>query len=447
MAVKVLVDAAVLASVVAALALTPRALARLPDPVRGAGRSVSPLVALALVTGLIYVNQALFTVYVLRVHDGDVSFIAPYMPAGWFDLATHNPVLRLLARDFPAPELLAPSVLRVQAFLELPFVLLAFATVARWLDPGLYRRIARSALLPLASVSYTIVFCVVEWDLRNPYTADDIAIRAVSAVLTPLLIARMAAHDSADARPLTAVRLLLFIGSLGALGVLVLVVYDTALLYNLGRLPERTPLALAGVGALGVLRPAAARLPAHLPGPGPAVTLVGQAVYRWLALFFVPALAIRYGVTFGTPALAAGAGSLTLAVAGLYALRDASTVQDPRPYRRAFRLVAQLGGASLVGAGAAYMVARWASGSYYEATLLLASAAFLVAAITACRLLDAGSRHRASSPSRPLGDRHTHGTSADRNCTPPQGRNPGGFDSSDSMGDGPVGGRLPRGES
>lgn len=78
MAVKVLVDAAVLASVVAALALTPRALARLPDPVRVAGRAVSPLVALALVTGLIYVNQALFTVYVLRVHDGDVSFIAPF---------------------------------------------------------------------------------------------------------------------------------------------------------------------------------------------------------------------------------------------------------------------------------------------------------------------------------------------------------------------------------
>ncbi|MFE4752578.1 hypothetical protein ACFRIB_20265 [Streptomyces mirabilis] len=73
-----------------------------------AARSVSPLVALALDSGLIYVNQALFTVYVLRVHDGDVSFIAPYMPAGWFDLATHNPVLRSIARGFPTPELLAP---------------------------------------------------------------------------------------------------------------------------------------------------------------------------------------------------------------------------------------------------------------------------------------------------------------------------------------------------
>jgi hypothetical protein len=70
-------------------------------------------------------------VYVLRVHGGDTSFIARYLPTGWFDLATHNPVLRSLGRLFPAPELLAPSVLRVQAFLELPFVLTAFATVAR----------------------------------------------------------------------------------------------------------------------------------------------------------------------------------------------------------------------------------------------------------------------------------------------------------------------------
>ncbi|MFF4348154.1 hypothetical protein [Streptomyces sp. NPDC001530] len=393
MTVKVLVDAVVLVSVVLALVLTPRVLARRPDAVGAAGRSVPPLAALALVTGLVYVNQVLFTVYVLRVHDGDPSFIARYLPAGWFDLATHNPVLRSLARGFPAPELLAPSVLRVQAFLELPFVLLAFATVVRWLDPGLYRRIARSALLPLAAVSYTVVFCVVEWDLRNPYTTDDIAIRAASAVLTPLLIARMAARDSAETRPPTAFRLLLFIASLGALGVLVLVGYDTALLYNLGRLPGRTPLALAAIGALVVLRLTAARLPVRPPGPGPAITFVGLAVSRWLALFFVPALAIRYGVTFGTPALAAGGGLLTMAVAGLYALRDASTTVEGRHrYGRVLRLMAQLGGASLAGAGAAYMAARWATGSYYEVSLLLASAAFLFTAIVVCGLTDVAVR-------------------------------------------------------
>jgi hypothetical protein len=100
----------------------------------GGDRGVfSPTVWLALVTCLVYVNQVLFTVYVLRVHGGDPSFIARYLPAGWFDLASAHPVLRGLAEHFPAPGLLAPSVLRVQAFLELPFVMLAFATAVRWL--------------------------------------------------------------------------------------------------------------------------------------------------------------------------------------------------------------------------------------------------------------------------------------------------------------------------
>ncbi|MFF4353977.1 hypothetical protein [Streptomyces sp. NPDC001530] len=198
---RVLVDVVVVASAVSALAITPRVLARRPGPpAAAAGRSVSPAAAPALVTGLVYVNQVLFTVYVLRVHDGDPSFISRYLPAGWFDLASANPALRTLAAHFPAPELLAPSVLRVTAFLELPFVLLAFATVVRWLDADLYRRIARSALPPSASVSYTAVFCLVEWDLRNPYTVDDLVIRAVSAVVTPVLLARLAGRDTATSR-------------------------------------------------------------------------------------------------------------------------------------------------------------------------------------------------------------------------------------------------------
>lgn len=403
MTAKALVNAVVLASAAAALALTPRVLARhLPDGVRarGSGRSISPLVPLALVTGLFYVNQVLFTVYVLRVHDGDPSFIARYLPTGWFDLATHNPELRSLARGFPAPDLLAPTVLRVQAFLELPFVLLAFGTVVRWLDADLYRRLARSALLPLASMSYTAVFCLVEWDLSNPYTVDDIVIRAVSALVTPLLMARMAPRDATEARRLTAVRLLLFIASLGALGVLVLVVYDTALLYNLGRFPERAPLGLAAAGALAVLRWADARLPNRPPDPGLAVTFVGHALRRWLALFFVPALAIRYGVVFGTPGLAAGAGLLTVGAAGLSALREVASVDVERRYRSVVWLLVQLGGAALLGAGAAYAVARWAGGSYYEATLLTASAAFLVTAIAVCGLTDAAVRQTLAQRTR-----------------------------------------------
>jgi hypothetical protein len=394
MAVKVLVDAAVLASVVAALALTPRALARLPDPVRVAGRSVSPLVALALVTGLIYVNQALFTVYVLRVHEGDPSFIARYLPAGWFDLASANPVLRRLAESFPAPDLLAPCVLRVQAFLELPFVLLAFATVVRWLDGDLYRRLARSALLSLASLSYTVVFCLVEWDLRNPYTVDDLVVRAASAVLTPLLIARLAARDTGAARtPASMSGLLVFIGSLGALGVLVLVAYDTALLYNLGRLDERLPLAAVAVGVLLGLRRAASRLP-HRSVSGPTLVFVRHALRHWLALFFVPALAVRYGVMFGTPQLAVRTGLLMATAACVLAGRDAWVqTRDAagggrwRPF--ALVLAGGLSCAVVGGAGAACGAVWLTPRSYYEVTLLSAMAAFLVTGVVVCGVVDA----------------------------------------------------------
>jgi len=61
-----------------------------------------PATSLAAVTALIYVNQVLFTVYVLRVHHGDPSFIARYLPSGWFAL-DRGGAIATLARHFPAP--------------------------------------------------------------------------------------------------------------------------------------------------------------------------------------------------------------------------------------------------------------------------------------------------------------------------------------------------------
>ncbi|MFE4425102.1 hypothetical protein [Streptomyces sp. NPDC056817] len=384
---RALVDVVVVASVISALAITPRVLARRSDPVGAAGHRVfSPAAWLALVTGLVYANQVLFTVYVLRVHAGDPSFVARYLPAGWFDLASANPVLRRLAELFPAPGLLAPSVLRVQAFLELPFVLMAFATVVRWLDAGLYRRLARSALLPLASVSYTAVFCLVEWDLRNPYTIDDVVIRAVSAVVTPLLIARVAARDESAFRvPSSVPGLLVFTGSLGSLGALVLVVYDTALLYNLGRLDDRLPLALAAGGALLGLRAVASRPAAARSAP--TLSFVVHALRHWLLLFFAPALAIRYGLLFGTPALALAAGALTAAVACVHAGRDTLAGAERHP-RAALRLAAGIGCAVLAGAVAAALALRLTPPSYEEIALLSAMGAFLVTGVAVCGLVD-----------------------------------------------------------
>ncbi|MFF3321500.1 hypothetical protein [Streptomyces sp. NPDC002889] len=390
MTVRAFVDAVVVASVAVAFVIAPRAVARRPDPARAVGRSVPPAVLLVLVTGLIYVNQVLFTVYVLRVHDGDASFLARYLPAGWFDLATANPALRGLAEVFPAPGLLAPSVLRVQAFLELPFVLLAFATVVRWLDAGLYRRIAHSALLPLAAASYTVVFCLVEWDLRNPYTVDDLVIRAVSALVTPLLIAHVAARDTGTTRVATSVPgLLVFIGSLGALGGLVLVVYDTALLYNLGRLDDRLPLALAAAAVLLCLRTAASHLPTRSRPAAPNLSFVVHALRRWLALFFVPALAVRYGLLFGTPQLGLAAGALSAAVACGLAGRDVlAETPHARDGRAALRLARGLGCAVLAGTAGAALALRLTPRSYGEVALMSAMAGFLVTGVVVCGLLD-----------------------------------------------------------
>ncbi|MFJ9871115.1 hypothetical protein [Streptomyces sp. NPDC101165] len=401
---KALVDSAVIASAASALALALRGLGRTGDS-SATGRSVSPFVALAITTALIYVNQVLFTVYVLRVHDGDPSFVARYLPAGWFDLASRNPALRHLAGHFPAPGLLAPSVLRVQAFLELPFVLLAFATVMRWLDADLYRRIARSAALPLASVSYTAVFCLVEWDLRNPYTVDDLVVRSVAAVLTPILVALCAARDRGTTRtPASVPGLLVFIGSLGALGVLVLVVYDTALLYSLGRLPERLPLALAAAVLLVSLRRVASRLEGRPARRGLTLAFLQHVLRYWLSLFFVPALAVRYGVLFGTPQLAASVALVTAATACVLAARDVlaearKTVDgsfgppdgQPPP---GLLLARRLGCAVLAGTGAACLAAWLTPRSYYEVTLLSAAAAFLVATVAVCGFADARSAIR-----------------------------------------------------
>lgn len=376
------VDALVVLSVVVAMALAPRAVARRRGPSGGrtARPALPPLAVLAVVTGLVYVNQVLFTVYVLRVHGGDPSFVARYLPEGWFDLASGNAVLRGLADGFPAPGLLAPSVLRVQAFLELPFVLSAFATVVRWLDTDLYRRLARSALLPLASVSYTAVFCLVEWDLRSPYTVDDIVVRGVSAVLAPCLFRWLAVRDTGLSRtPASVPGLLVFIGSLGALGALVLVVYDTALLYNLGRVAERLPLAAVAVVALAGLRRAAARLPDPVV-PGPTLTFALHALRHWLALFFLPALAVRYGVMFGTPELAAAAGVAVAVAAIVLAWREAA------PDAKRLGLV-------VLAAACAARAAAWATpASYYEVTLLAAMAASLVTGVVVGGLVDARAR-------------------------------------------------------
>ncbi|WP_030264832.1 hypothetical protein [Streptomyces sp. NRRL B-24484] len=377
-----LVDAAVAGSVAAALRQAPRVLRRPAPTATATGRrTAAPETALAAVTALILLNQLLVTVYLLRVHGGDASFVARLLPPGWFDLAD-GPAVRALAAHVPAPELLAPSLLRVPALLELPFVLLVFLAVLRRLDPSAHRRAALSPLLPLAAASYTAVFCTVEWQLRTPWTGQDTAIRLLSALVTPPAVAALVRRDVRAARtpptPPGTAGLLLFAVELAALGHLVLAVYDTALLYNLARLPGRLPGAAAAVAVLVATALLRRRIPTTAdPAAAPATGMLADGLRRALLLFFVPALAIRYGVTFGTPLLAAAAGLLVLLAAGAPVLAARPRAVGPA-----------LLPAALAALLAAAVAVRVASGTHYETALLGAVVAGLTAAVLTCAVAD-----------------------------------------------------------
>ncbi|MFC6878718.1 MULTISPECIES: hypothetical protein [Actinomadura] len=368
-----MIDVAVVACTLVAVIAVPRLP---PHPVSGrSARWAAPGVSLAAVVALVYANQVLFTVYVLRVHGGDPSFIARHLPSGWFAIAD-GPPLDAFARRFPAPDLLSVTVLRVQAFLELPFVLLAYGTVLHRLDHDLYRRVARSAVLWAASASYTLVFCLVEWDLRTPYTAQDIAIRICAAVAAPLWIRWTAARAPAP-RP---AGLAAFAAFALALGYIVLTVYDTALLYNLSHLRPAGPAAALAVLLL------AHRLPGGEPS-GPALRTIAAGLRWGLALFFVPALAIRYGVNFATPWVAAAAAVLIAVAATAFAVRESL---DGR--RQILVWALRMAAATVVGLLAAYAAARAFPDTHYEAALLRAAAAFFATIVLAAHLADRRTR-------------------------------------------------------
>jgi hypothetical protein len=376
----VVVNGAVLVSTLLSLVAAPRSTRRRTEP--GGRRWARPETFLALVVALVYLNQVLFTVYVLRVHGGDTFFIAKYLPEGYFALAD-GPAMRGLADHFPKPELLAPSLLRVQAFLELPFGLLAYVTVLRWLDRGLYRRLAGSWLVWAASLSYTFVFCVVEWDLHNPYTVDDIVIRACSAVLTPFLLQWLARQEGDGPESASFPQMLLFAVSVWAFGHLVLFVYDTALLYNLGHLGGRLPSALVALCVLVGARVASSRLP---DGEAGIALLSVAAGLRWaLLLFFVPALAVRYGVNFGTPLIAVTAALVVFLAAAARALRE---VLAGLGRARLALWAVQAAVALLAGGAAGYAAVRMMTDQYYEAGLLRGVCVCFAVIVAVCALTD-----------------------------------------------------------
>ncbi|MGH3658967.1 MAG: hypothetical protein ACRDUA_20115, partial [Micromonosporaceae bacterium] len=351
-----------------------------PVDLARAGRWVSrsPMTGLVVVIGLIYLNQVLVTVYVVREHNGDPSFIAQRVPDGWFSLA-HRSVLELLARHFPVPELLAPSVLRVNAFLELPFVLLSYLVVCGWFSPWTYERAV--ALVWPMSVSYTATFCMIEWHLYNQYTSQDIAVRIVAAVVVPWWITRLCPARSR--RPTESVPgLLVFLASALGLGVMVLVVYDTALLYNLGHVDTQLPFAALAIVVLATARTIAPRVSTHPSGPG--MRSIACTTAWLLVLTAVPALPIRYGLGFGAPYVAVAGAVVLFTVAAVRGARATFARTPGRPGRWLVHMTA----VAIAGVCAAAAVDMVVHTEYIEARLLIAGSTGVLVALLVCAGLD-----------------------------------------------------------
>ncbi|MFI1991645.1 hypothetical protein [Actinoplanes sp. NPDC020271] len=397
--------ATVAASVLAGVPVTWRAV-RSPAPPEPGGRVIGPGWWLAGVVGLLFVNQVLFTVYAVRVHGGDMSYLGGYVPDGWFRLAD----LGWLTDHWPAPELLALSVFRLPSLLlELPLGIFAYLTVLNWLDPRLYRRLSTTTVLASASASYTITFGLIEWAMGTTYTNQDLVLRAVGGVLTVLVARHATRRPSAPSgvgAPRTAPELLAFAASTAALGYLILALYDSVLLYSLGKVGQHLPGATVAALVLVSSRIAATRLrtAATRPGaaepsrararstvdplradrdrPGIGLDTLTSGLSWWLALFLVPALAIRYELGFGSRLLAAAAGLLVISAATLAALSQvyARLPLTNRPLATRRWL---LGLALAAVAGALAAAAGFAVPATHQETQLLRAAALFVLTATA----------------------------------------------------------------
>lgn len=408
--------ATVLIAVLSGLPLAWRALHRDPPPVPATGPSSGrprgrhrPGRWLAVVVLAIFVNQLLFNVYVLRIRHGDVSDLAADVPDGWFALADHNRLVVAFADHVPATRLLSLTALRIPSLLELPFGMLAYLTVVNWLDPRRFRQLATPAVLGLASAAYTVTFSLIEWALPTPYRVQDIVLRGVTGVVCAFalpLLGRGPSAPEGTGAPRTAAELVAFAASAAALGYLILAMYDTVLLYSLGRVGSHLLGAAAAGAVLVAARFAATRLRRRvLDRPvGAGLDTLDTGLSWWLGLFLIPALAIRYELGFGSWKLAAVAGSLVITVAATGTLREVAgrlpASAHPGAVRRAWLgqlAAALLAGAVAAGAGLATPAA------YPETRLLRAAVGFIVVATLVCAGSDRLVRRRRAGSPEPAG--------------------------------------------
>lgn len=285
------------------LAQRPPATRAAPSAVAPAPRVWRPWVAFLCVCALLLLNQLVVNAYIVRLYDGDATFVRRYLGHGWFVLAPDAPPVRWLVEALPERWLRGPlayCILRVQAVLELPFALLAYLSVVAMLDATLYRWLVRSVLFPLAAISFTFTFCLIELRLYNPWTQSDLYARWLAAAALLGWWGRRRLTDRDGPTALQAPRLglgglLVFFVGAAAAGAVVLVLYDAALVYNLGHLHSHLPVLVVGVllGSLAaIVRTRAARVDSGEPGPG--LQGLTATLGTFAVGFFAPSLSIRY---------------------------------------------------------------------------------------------------------------------------------------------------------
>jgi hypothetical protein len=376
---------------------------------RSARRSLAvlalhPLAQFLLVCALVYVNQVLFGAFILRAHGGSTSFIAQYIPGEWFAIGRHDPFVALAARHVGDGRWLSPTLLRVQAFLELPFTMYAYLAIARLLGRRFYATLCKPRVLALAALSFSFTFSLVEVSLPNPYTTDDLVLRAVACLVSPMYIAWISRREerqvpspslsppSSDASggPTGVLGLLAFLAGAGAISYVVLALYDAFLLYNLAHLSRYAsglvlslPIAIAASFAAPRVDAVVARATGAL-GASPALDLCVSALRTFTVLFFVPSLSLRY---WGAHPTAVVCGLLVVALAAIGA--TASALRRSRTTAGGLlRLGLAAAVALVLGGWAAHAVLATAGHGMPELLLARLALSFLAVAITSFRAVE-----------------------------------------------------------
>jgi hypothetical protein len=357
-----------------------------------------PWTLFLVTSALALANQVAFSAFLIAAHHADAGFITQYTGSYYFHVDPDFPGVRtLVAMLGPAgaDRWLAPSLLRVNAFLELPFALFAYLAIARLFDPAAARLIMRSPLVWLGTVSFSVILSFIEVLLWNPWTVQDLVLRGISCAFFAVALWLLGRRERGtpcfpasqpQARGLVSL-LIAFAGAAAIAGV-VLVLYDVTLLYNLVHLRGYWGALVAGLVMATAAFPLVGRVDGWMEkissrAPRSRCVEAATSVAASLSvLFFVPSLAIRYGLSH--PAGRA-CGIAVLAIAIVYGLgRAAGALGVERP-----RWLVGLGAGLLTGS-ICLAAAQPALGAiaFKEAALVFYAIVFVGPTLVAWRLVE-----------------------------------------------------------